>query len=393
MNRWSIKNIGEVCELINGRAFKPNEWELQGDPIIRIQNLNDSSKPFNYYSKPLPEKFRVRKNDILFSWSGTPGTSFGCFRWNGPNGWLNQHIFNVKINPDLNPDFFVYQMNTKLDELIGKAHGGVGLQHVTKGMVEEVKLSIPPLPEQHRIVNLLNEADALRKLGNEADKKSEKLIPALFEEMFSNRSLKDTNSRLLTLNDILENIDSGWSPTCHDRSASHDEWGVLKLGAVTKCQYIEGENKALPNEFEPRPELEVLPEDILFTRKNTYDLVAACAYVFQTRRKLMLSDLIFRLRLKPDSAVNPIFLWCLLTMPQTRKRIQSLAGGSAGSMPNISKNRLLSFQVAIPSLSIQKEFASRVSEIRALESSQSSSRKNLDALFQSMVHRAFQGEL
>jgi hypothetical protein len=44
-------------------------------------------------------------------------------------------------------------------------------------------------------------------------------------------------------------------------------------------------------------------------------------------------------------------------------------------------------------LFLQIEFASRVSEIRALESAQSSSRKNLDALFQSMLHRAFQGEL
>ena len=80
----------------------------------------------------------------------------------------------------MHPDFFVYQMNTKLGELIGKAHGGVGLQHVTKGMVEDVDIAVPPLPEQEHIVKLLDEADALRKLRKQADKRSAELIPALF---------------------------------------------------------------------------------------------------------------------------------------------------------------------------------------------------------------------
>ena len=57
MNRWPTKQLGEVCELVNGRPFKPHEWEEAGLPIIRIQNLNDPTKPFNYTTQALPEKF------------------------------------------------------------------------------------------------------------------------------------------------------------------------------------------------------------------------------------------------------------------------------------------------------------------------------------------------
>jgi restriction endonuclease S subunit len=145
---WPVKRLDSTCALVNGRAFKPEEWEEAGMPIIRIQNLNDTKKSFNYTAKEIPEKFRVRRGDTLFSWSGTPGTSFGCFRWGGPEGWLNQHIFNVRLNGTLHSEFFIVQVNLKIGELIAKAHGGVGLQHVTKGMVDETMLMIPPLDLQ-----------------------------------------------------------------------------------------------------------------------------------------------------------------------------------------------------------------------------------------------------
>ena len=109
----------------------------------------------------LPERFRVRSGDILFSWSGTPGTSFGCFRWNGPEGWLNQHIFNVRLNGAIDGNFFIAHVNLKLSELIAKAHGGVGLQHVTKGMVDETILMIPPASLQAEFSRYVSRAKDL----------------------------------------------------------------------------------------------------------------------------------------------------------------------------------------------------------------------------------------
>jgi type I restriction enzyme S subunit len=252
---------------------------------------------------------------------------------------------------------------------------------------------VPPLVEQERIVKLLDEADELRKLRAQADRRTAALIPALFHEMFGDPTVSKRKWRRKSFANLLVGIDSGWSPTCHDRPAQPDEWGVLKLGAVTTRQYLDTENKALPEVSVPRPELEVKVGDLLFTRKNTYDLVAACAYVFETRPKLMLSDLIFRFRLKPGVELGPIYLWGLLTVPSKRKEVQALAGGSAGSMPNISKGRLLTLLIEVPPLPLQKEFAQRVTEIRALEAAQAASRKCLGALFQSMLHRAFNGDL
>src|ERR1700693_4656197 len=79
--QWKLVRIGDALELINGRAFKSTEWVNAGLPIVRIQNLNEPSAPFNYYEDHLPERFLLEDGDLLFAWSGTPGTSFGAHIW------------------------------------------------------------------------------------------------------------------------------------------------------------------------------------------------------------------------------------------------------------------------------------------------------------------------
>lgn len=159
---WVLVRLGDALELINGRAFKPSEWSKTGLPIIRIQNLNNADAPFNYCDAPIPEKVHVNSGDFLISWSGTPGTSFGAHIWNRGHGILNQHIFRAELIGDaFVPPFLKLAINSRLLELIDQAHGGVGLQHITKPKLERLPLTLPPLAEQHRIVGKVDELMAL----------------------------------------------------------------------------------------------------------------------------------------------------------------------------------------------------------------------------------------
>lgn len=181
---WRIQQVGDLCDLVNGAAFKPSEWDGKGLPIIRIQNLNDPSKPFNYCSRPIVEKFRVRPGDILLSWSGTPGTSFGCFRWSGPEGWLNQHIFNVRLKEGVDGEFFIYAINARLHELIAKAHGGVGLQHVTKGTLNAVEVPLPPLDLQRAFAARVADIRELEAAQAASRKRLDDLFQSLLHRAF-----------------------------------------------------------------------------------------------------------------------------------------------------------------------------------------------------------------
>ncbi len=144
---WVWVRIEEVCTLVNGRAFKPSDWTARGTPIVRIQNLNNTESSYNYFDKPVLEKFYVNPGELLFAWSGTPGTSFGAHIWEGQRAILNQHIFRVLIDSsEIDRHYFKHSLNQTLGTFISKAHGGVGLKHITKGKFEETPIPLPPWP-------------------------------------------------------------------------------------------------------------------------------------------------------------------------------------------------------------------------------------------------------
>jgi len=155
---WARARVKELMTLVNGFAFKPSHWKGTGLPIIRIQNLNNPDAPYNYCPDEIPEKFLVNYGDLLFAWSGTPGTSFGAHIWRGDKAWLNQHIFRVDFDRDnLDEQFLRLAINRNLDDYIRAAHGGAGLAHITKGTFESSELRIAPIDEQRRIVGKLEE--------------------------------------------------------------------------------------------------------------------------------------------------------------------------------------------------------------------------------------------
>jgi type I restriction enzyme S subunit len=151
-NDWDAVELGEICTLFNGNAYNDSDWSAIGIPIIRIQNLNDHLKPFNYWAGLLDNKVVINDGDLLLAWSGTPGTSFGAHIWTRGKAVLNQHIFKVIVTANVNCFWLRVAINQELDAMIGKAHGAVGLRHITKKETERLKVSIPPLDEQHNIV-------------------------------------------------------------------------------------------------------------------------------------------------------------------------------------------------------------------------------------------------
>jgi restriction endonuclease S subunit len=153
---WSRVRLGDICEAVNGRAFKSSEWQESGLPIIRIQNLRDKDAPFNYFGGEVEDRHIIIDGDVLFAWSGTPGTSFGAFLWQGARSVLNQHIF--KLSPDqsrVNNEFLYHAINQNLDEYVAAAKGGGGLAHLTRSQFLDSDVILAPLKEQARIVEAI----------------------------------------------------------------------------------------------------------------------------------------------------------------------------------------------------------------------------------------------
>ncbi len=142
-----------------------------------------------------------------------------------------------------------------------------------------------------------------------------------------------------SLSDYVERIEAGRSFSCDTRPAERDEWGVLKVSAMTYGQFRRLENKALLPGQAVRPEHQVWPGDLLISRANTTDYVGASVLVPALTQRLLLSDK--SLRLVPKHDVEPRWLWQMLMSPPMRNYISAHASGTKNSMRNIGQRLLL----------------------------------------------------
>ena len=156
---WQHMTFKDACTLVNGKAFKPSDWSKAGVPIVRIQNLNDNLAEYNYFQGFIEDKYRIDTGSLLFAWSGTPGTSFGAFIWNNGPAVLNQHIFHVHPYSGVYKMFLKCTFDGRIDEIIKRAHGGVGLRHITKQELEQIDFLLPPIPIQQQYAHFVQQSD------------------------------------------------------------------------------------------------------------------------------------------------------------------------------------------------------------------------------------------
>ncbi len=392
MVKWSTKPIGELCDLINGRAFKPSDWGTEGLPIVRIQNLNDHNKPFNNYSGTYSEKHFIDDGEILLSWSGTPGTSFGCFRWLRGPGLLNQHIFKVRVAEDeMDGDFFIYAVNSRLDEMIRQAHGGVGLRHITKTKLEAIHLPVPKIDEQRRIVARIKECmervEEIERLRAEAIEEADCLAPSLYAAIEDNQQwptrtvgeviLKSRNGKSIKQNSLKTNGYVLSLSAVHDVTLNIDDPKPIVLPDNVASQYS------------------ISAGDVFVSRANTRELVGLASVVIDSPKdRVIYPDLLIKLEVDPD-IITPRFLAYALRTPESRRQIKEKAFGTSQSMVKISGGRLKEVSIPVPPLDVQTNLINRYDELHDLASGLASELKSLNsrALKESILRKAFAGEL
>ena len=147
---------------------------------------------------------------------------------------------------------------------------------------------------------------------------------------------------------LVKTFEQGWSPQCESFPVeSGSDWGVLKVGCVNGGIFNPNENKALPLDLTPLPELSISAGDLLISRANTRDLVGSAAVALADYHNLMLCDKLYRLRIDAARCI-PAFLARFLATERVREQIELAATGASSSMLNISQSTILEMCVALP---------------------------------------------
>ncbi len=390
----ATKKIGDVCQLVNGRAFKPSDWTKEGLRIIRIQNLNNQDAPFNRYNGSYLPKHLVADGDVLLSWSGTPGTSFGCFIWNRGEAVLNQHIFKVHVNEEIyDKQYFVFAVNSELGEMIHQAHGAVGLRHITKERLEAMDIPFVPKNEQRRIVRKINKC--LERVREMQGLREEVTLDAPLVEQ---RFLAELEDSLTSCNTSLSNL---LVETQNGKSLQNKENNyngkALTLSAVRSHLLDLDANKPVQINSSRDNKYLVKPRDVFISRSNTRELVALSAIApDHIEEPTIFSDLMIRLTPKPK-AIRPLYLTIALRMPGVRHQLRSNAIGSSQTMVKISGERLRTVEVPCPSPEDQERIEAKYTEVASVTSAIGAEleeqTKDLITFREAVLREAFAGNL
>ena len=380
-----MSTLGNVATYINGRAFKPSEWETEGLPIIRIQNLTNPSAPYNFSSKLLEEKYRVKQGDLLFAWSA----SLGAHIWTGHDAWLNQHIFRVIPSEQVKKKYLYYFLLQVVAELYAKTHGS-GMVHITKAPFMNTPIPVPALNEQERIVSKIEELfsrlDASVAELQTAKEKLKVYRQAVLFRAFQN--LTDT----ITMDKVADMID----PQPSHRTPPEVMDGVPYIGvgdidySVHKVNFSEA-RKVSPSVLEEHRERYTLHKgDFIIGKIGTIGK----PFVVPLPQDYTLSANVILIQPNCEKIV-PEFLYWQFSSPLVTQQLTTGAVATNQQAFGIKKARLLSIKMCCVELQRQivSEIEGALSICDSIQQTIDTSLRLANALRQSILKQAFEGAL
>ena len=360
--------------------------------LLTLPTRPKSSTICNRTTKNFDKKFLITNGDLLFSWSAT----LGAFIWRGEDAWLNQHIFKVIPNDDVEKLYLYYYLKFIIDELQEKTHGS-GMVHITLKPFKETEIPLPPLDEQKRIVavieSLFEKLDAAKSIVQKILDGYELRRAAFLHKAFTG--------------DLTKNFRA-------DSGLSIDDWQEKKLGDVlfptenTKptgknFRYIDIDSidnkrqqvrtpKIIETEKAPSRAIRKIKEnDVLFSMVRPY--LKNIALIDESLQDCIASSGFFVCRCKEN--ISSKFLYNFLRSENAISYLMQFMKGD--NSPSIRKDEFLSLSVNLPSIDEQKEI------VRVLESLLEKEDRTkeiaekilseIDVMKRTILARAFRGEL
>ncbi|MEU1495375.1 restriction endonuclease subunit S [Streptomyces sp. NPDC005776] len=410
---WAWVSLEEVAEVTGGIQKQQKRRPVKNVfPFLRVANVGRGSLDLSAVHEVELfdgeiDRFRLQFGDLLVvEGNGSPDQIGRAATWQDEikDAVHQNHLIRVRPWDALSSNYLELMWNSRLvaDQLMRVAQSTSGLYTLSTSKLKRVELPLPPLAEQHRIVEALeghlSRLDAAASSVSLCELRIPKLEGAIRGRFTGSLSASDAlpgNWRWGSLGDVLERVEAGRSFRCEPRPAADQEWGVIKVSAMTWGEFRECEQKAVPagKNFDIRHEIR--EGDILVSRANTADYVGAPVIVKKTRPRLLLSDK--SLRLVPASGVSKAWLATVLASPYVRQQISARATGTKDSMRNISQGELAAIRIPIPPMAEQDGIADQV-DSHLLASSRFSAEmrqamtrsKNLRT---SLLNRAFTGAL
>lgn len=254
------------------------------------------------------------------------------------------------------------------------------------------EIPIPPLTEQRRIVEILDQASLVRLLRAEADKKAERILSAIFIKMFGNPVMNPMNWDLKKMGGVIEEPVFGLSKTLSNKTEHiPGTTPILRMANITPFGFLDVDDlryEQVPLKSKDRYTLQ--KGDLLFNWRNSPKWIGKTA-IFNLDNEFSYASFLFRLRVKEQLAGNK-FIWFYLNhlvssgwfMQRCRQAV---------SQANWGRDELCDILVPLPPIELQKQFGEFYDSYTVELSARIAAKSQLENLFKITLHQAFAGNL
>lgn len=390
---WEQVRLGDVCKLINGRAYKKEEMLSEGKYLLlRVGNFF-SNRSWYYSDLELDESKYCDDGDLLYAWSA----SFGPRIWQGGKVIYHYHIWKTDFDSRRVLKRFLYHWFEWDTESI-KAEQGAGttMIHVTKGAMEKRTLYLPSLSEQKRIVAILDEVFAGIDDAIANTEKNLTNARELFESCLNTTFSQENSSwKHKKLKEITSKIGSGATPR-GGKNAYQTEGIPLIRSLNVHDRRFKKKNLAFLNDEQAQKLENVIVEKNDVLLNITGASIARSCIAPSEYLPARVNQHVTIIRIESDE-ISCHFLSYLLTSKPYKEKLLFTGDQAGATRQALTKSQIQDFLIFFPAVSEQKiiveKLASIESQVISLEAIYQQKLTALNELKQSILQKAFTGEL
>ena len=381
-NNWVFKSIKDLCELIMGQSPPGSSYNEKYEGIPFLQGKAEFGDTFpkhvKYTTKPLR---KAKKGTILMS----VRAPVGDVNIANLDYCIGRGLASINLKNGENKYLF-YLLNY-LKEDIARSGTGSTFKAITKSTLEKIKIPVPPLQTQQKIVEILEKAEKLKEWRAEADVLTSEYLKSVFLEMFGDPVKNPKGWEIKTIEDLSsEIVDCPHSTPKYSENIT--EFPCIRTTEL-KNGYIDwSQMKYLDEtEYEKRVKrLVPVSGDVVYGREGTFGE----AVRIPENIKMSLGQRVMLFRPNKDIC-NGTFLWALLRSDGIYA--QALKKTSGSTVGHVNIKDIKKFEAVCPPLKLQNQFAQTVKKVEQIKAQQKQSKQQIDNLFNALMQKAFKGEL
>jgi type I restriction enzyme S subunit len=387
---WGWKRLGDLITYRKGRK-----------PDILLEQKDEGDLPYltaGYFRTGTPKNFvpldyhsscvRCDLNDIVLIWDGSNAGDV----FKGLTGVLASTM--IKIEPKVQqflPNFAFLFLKTQFQTLKSQTTGS-SIPHISKSVFENLKVPLPPLETQRKIVAILEKAEETKRLRMQADELTNQLLQSVFLEMFGDPVKNPKGWEIVKLEKLLRNsilnglylpkdkyVKNGGIEMVHMSDAFY---GIVKRGNLKQVNINEKEIEKYNVDY----------NDILIARRSlNYEGSAKPCRVHRSSKPIVFESSL--IKLSPDqNKILPTYLYYYLNDERARK-VFVFKYVTKSTISGINQNGLKKIDILVPPIELQQKFVQIVEKVESMRQKQLQSQQQTNNLFNALMQKAFKGEL